>query len=393
MTLIDGITVFLLAGMTMVVGYLYLLALWGMLGRKDYPKLSRPYDFLILIPAHNEAQVIERTLASLSTLKKTGRVEIAVIADNCDDPTAEIARSQNVTVLERKHETERGKGYALEWAIAQFDLANFSAVAIIDADTTVESNMLESMACALETGAGAVQLFYEFTPDSDAPLAHLQNIASVAENIFFYRGRSVLRLPILLRGTGMAIRSEVLQTHPWNSHSVTEDVDYAVGLLKEGVKIDFFSDSRILSAATSTYEQSYTQKERWASGTFNLITDNMWPLIGTGLARLRFDLLELAFSLLLLSRPTLIFASGLLLLPAIFSSATIRPYLLAWPLVLILLLIVYLCSGVFFVRDKKAGLKALMHAPFFGVWLLVVQARAFARRRKLGWTRTKRSAS
>jgi glycosyltransferase involved in cell wall biosynthesis len=61
----------------------------------DFPTAS------IIIPAHNEASVIDRTLAPLAPLAASGRLEVLVVCNGCDDDTAERARAYpGVRVLE-----------------------------------------------------------------------------------------------------------------------------------------------------------------------------------------------------------------------------------------------------------------------------------------------------
>lgn len=390
MNIVDWITIIVLIAPSLAVAHLYVLGIFGILGRRRRAELTRDYRFLVLIPAHNEAEGIGRTLDSVANLERVGNLEVAVVADNCTDNTAEVAFQHGATVIERHDETNRGKGYALAYGIAQYDLDNLDGVAIIDADTIVAPNLLKEMARSFALGYGAVQVSNEFFIEKDTPLARLQEMANMVENVLFYYGRAVLRLGILLRGTGMGIRADVLNAHPWDSHSVTEDVDYAVNLLKAGVRIDFTRTTVVRSAATSSYEQSYSQKERWASGTFSLILGKLPGLIGTGLVRGRFELLELAFSLLILSRPTLIFVSLIPLVLSFFCSPDVRLAFLVWSIVIMLSLVVYILFGVFLVKDKRAAARALLHIPVFGIWLFVVQVKAFLKRKGIAWTRTER---
>ena len=55
----------------------------------------------VIIPAHNEASVIARTLAPLAPLAAAGELEVIVACNGCTDDTAAIARGfEGVTVLE-----------------------------------------------------------------------------------------------------------------------------------------------------------------------------------------------------------------------------------------------------------------------------------------------------
>ena len=158
MNIIDYIDLLLLTSLTVAVLYLFFLAFFGIIRRKKKPGVAKDYRFLILIPAHNEETVISMTLDSLKGMEQTEKADIAVIADNCDDRTAEMARAHGARVLERNDPQNRGKGFALEWAIGQHNLNHYDVVVVVDADTKVESNMLPALAAEFDRGVGAVQL-------------------------------------------------------------------------------------------------------------------------------------------------------------------------------------------------------------------------------------------
>jgi len=372
------------------VGYLYFLALVGMSATKKKLSGRSAMNFLILIPAYNESKGIIDTLKSLKRLKKTDRTRIVVVADNCNDDTASIVRDQGVEVLERNDLQRRGKGYALEWAMSQYDLDDFDAVVIIDADTIVEENMLEIMAGLFSDGADAVQLCYLTDARKSRSVAYIQYIASLTENYLYYGPRQKLGLAILLRGTGMAVRSEVLKKYPWDSHSVTEDVDYALKLIRADHRIDFSLSSRVTAGSTESFGQSYSQKKRWISGTVSLILDNFVPLIKEGFAGGNFRLIELAFSLLLLSRPTLIYFAVMMIVISQLGLQTFQDILLIANLSLSAALVVYIFLGIFYCENKIRALLTIPLIPVYGIWYLFVQLGALINFRRAAWVRTKR---
>ena len=327
----------LLVMLSLAVSYLYILALFGLLDRRRRPQPSDNWRTLILIPAHNEEDGIDTSLNALERLEPFGAHEIVVVADNCSDNTAEVVRERGESVLERIDLSNRGKGYALQWAVDKLDVGSFDVVVVIDADTRVEPNMLRAVAASLQYGAGAVQLCNELSVERHTPLAHLQHMANAVENHLFWGGRAKLRLPILLRGTGMAIAAHLLETHPFSGEALAEDTDYSIDLLRNGVWIDFSTDSTVRSAAASSYSQALSQKDRWASGTFQSMRERWWPLVKTGLGRGRGSLRELAWAFLLLSRPFLIYLTVLTMIPAIFADPAMRLWYLGWAAALAML--------------------------------------------------------
>jgi len=374
--------------------YLYLLAAVGFLFRQQSRIVSRRLRFLILVPAHNESTGIIPTLESLTRMETDHDYRTVVIADNCTDDTAEVsrqvsARQTGVSILERNDPERRGKGHALQWAVERIDLGEYDAVAVVDADTVVAPSLLDAMAGSLEHGADAVQVTYQFMPSGESSMAQLQYLASLVENHLFHKPRALLGLPGLLRGSGMAVRSDVLAQHPWDSHSITEDVDFAIKLLRAGHRVEFTATSGVFSAATTDHDQARTQKSRWASGSFAVIVDHFLPLIRAGLNG-RPVLIELAFSLLLLSRPLLIYTAGMLALLGIVVSGSFGWTLVGVSALIMAMLIVYLLLGILLAADRKRALSAVAHVPAYGLWFLTVQLKSLFGRRRTDWQRTDR---
>ncbi|MEO8973079.1 MAG: glycosyltransferase family 2 protein, partial [Ktedonobacteraceae bacterium] len=122
-------------------------------------------DFAVLVPAHDEEIVIGTLLNSLSTLNYLpGRYTVYVVADNCGDGTAALARQYDcehnrVQVYERVDLEQRGKGYALNWLLQKLDedKHQYDACIILDADSVVEPDFLLSMNRELLRGGQALQ--------------------------------------------------------------------------------------------------------------------------------------------------------------------------------------------------------------------------------------------
>ena len=143
---------------TLFVSYLLLLTLAAWRAPKHTPlplANKKLHHFLILIPAHNEEKLLPRLLVNLHTLEyPQSHYSVHVIADNCTDKTAELARQHDAIVHERWNTEQKGKGYALQWVLEklwQKDVAH-DAIVILDADTIVSSNFLEVMNARLNNG-------------------------------------------------------------------------------------------------------------------------------------------------------------------------------------------------------------------------------------------------
>ena len=112
------------------------------------------HRYLLLIPAHNEETIIARNLASLRKIDyDRAKFETYVIADNCADTTALIARQYGAKVLVRYDETRKGKGFAIEWALKVLDIDPFDAVVIADADNIIDPGFFRGLDEVLNAGS------------------------------------------------------------------------------------------------------------------------------------------------------------------------------------------------------------------------------------------------
>src|SRR5438874_2237666 len=103
----------------------------------------------MLIPAHNEITVLSTLLESLAALEyPRDHFDVYVVADNCTDTTAELARTAGwVQVYERFDQSKRGKGFALNWLMQKLneDRLIYDAYIVLDADSVVYPNFLDEM--------------------------------------------------------------------------------------------------------------------------------------------------------------------------------------------------------------------------------------------------------
>lgn len=142
-TAIQAVLLFIIGFFVLYLAMLTVLALTQK-EKTSFPA-SRTRKFAVVVPAHNEALVIESTLKSLLSLDyPEDRFEIVVVADNCNDETAALAAVPGVTVYERNDPHLCGKGYALRWCFDRLlnQQRGYEAVVVIDADSTVSNNFL-----------------------------------------------------------------------------------------------------------------------------------------------------------------------------------------------------------------------------------------------------------
>jgi len=241
--------------------------------------------FTLLVPAHDEEGTILPTLRSLLALDyPRDRFRVVVIADNCTDSTAEVARAAGATVLERHEKEKRGKGYALAWAIPQLN-ADADAVVIVDADCRVSVSLLRSLEARFAEGASVVQVRYCVGNPEDSPTAALRFAAFALMNTVRPLGKAALGLSSGLFGTGMAFRTDVLRRIPWQSSSLLEDGEQHLRLVAAGEVVVFAPEATVDSAMPTTPAGARDQQLRWEGGRLQLVRDWTPRLLRQGLAR------------------------------------------------------------------------------------------------------------
>jgi cellulose synthase/poly-beta-1,6-N-acetylglucosamine synthase-like glycosyltransferase len=250
---------------------------------------------IVLVPAHNEAELIGRTVASLrAQAYHSDRYRIAVIADNCTDETAAVARSAGAEVMVRNVPAIRGKGHALRWAMDRILAAAEppDAVVVVDADSIADPDFLRELAGPFAAGYEVVQANDLLLVQPGVGRAALDAAALQLRNGVRLAGRAALGLPAILCGNGMLLSSAVLRRYPWSAFTATEDGEYSLSLRAAGVRVGFAQRARIYAEPTSNEAGATTQGMRWEAGRFYLmrrwlprtvaaiVVERRWDLVG-----------------------------------------------------------------------------------------------------------------
>ena len=219
--------------------------------------------FLVLIPAHNEEQVIGRCLEAVEADRRP-RDFVTVVADRCTDSTARIARSFGASVLERSAGEKPGRAQARQAGLEHARPLDWDAVLMLDADSIIEPGFLDACEAALASGAPAVQARSE---SSIGPrlTSQLSLVAFALQGITIPRGRDRLGLSVRLRGTGMAIRRDVALGHRFVAPA-SEDLYFTLDLLLDGIRCRHVEAARLRSDAAGSWNSFGGQKVRYEAG-------------------------------------------------------------------------------------------------------------------------------
>jgi 1,2-diacylglycerol 3-beta-glucosyltransferase len=378
-------------GIPPVISCAYLLALTLLSQRpKSMVPSSRTLKFDVVVPAHNEAGVIERTISSLRKIDwPPDRYRILVIADNCTDSTAALAQSAGADVLERHDTTLRGKGYALAFAFrSSRERAWANAVVIIDADAEVSANLLVAFAARIEQGAHAVQAHYGILNPMASWRTRLITIAKAAFHIVRSRARERLGLSCGIRGNGWCVTHELLTQVPYQAYSLTEDLEFGIDIGLAGYRVAYADEAHSDAEMVTNEKVASTQRRRWEGGRFQLIKSRTIPLFAAAFRRADMVCLDLALDLIVLPL-SYVTLNVLLLMACALLAAYWHLADFGWIWVSLACaggLLAYVLRGWQLSGIGARGLLDLARAPVFLMWKVVLMLRP----RSEGWVRTDR---
>ncbi|MFP5221206.1 MAG: glycosyltransferase family 2 protein [Acidobacteriota bacterium] len=376
-----------LGSLTLFVLAVLHLAKWPKL-QKNSPA-SSGLRFAVVVPAHNEQQCLGDTLAAIATMDYPAELfQTVVVADNCDDATAQVARNAGVRVMERRDTLLRGKGYALRLAFDAVLAEPFDAVVVIDADTRPMANLLKEFAAALSNGREVVQCRYGADNPDASSLSWLLVLGNVLENDFYHEPRARLGLPTILRGNGMCFAAQVLRENPWQAYSITEDTEYGILLLERGIEVAYLPATGVTTRLPETFEQLKTQRERWAAGNAAIARTRVPGLISRAVKTGDWRLADAAWSLLVSSKPQLI---GCAFLASLIALIMQQGAFVAWGAGVLTLHGILLALGVRAMKSLDSSLSALLHLPGVLWFLTRTLAKGCLSRTQKAWMRTGRS--
>lgn len=263
---------------------------------EEAPLGERP-PVAVLIPAHNEAWGIGDTLASLRTQLRPGD-EVVVVADNCTDETAAMARRDGATVLERVNPGQRGKSYALDAGVRWLAerVRPPGIVIILDADTMAGPGAIEELAWRAHYHQQPVQGAYTMRPSGAQVSSAMAAFAFTVRNVVRPQGLKRLGLPCLLNGSGMAFPWPILSRAALASGQLAEDRWLAVDLALAG-HCTRYSRAAVTGAFPTAAAAVQTQRERWEHGHLETMLRQTPRLLLAALRQRRPVLLALALEL------------------------------------------------------------------------------------------------
>ena len=367
------------------------LAWAAVAGRRQAPPAKGALPrLLFLVPAHDESLLIEACVRSLLEQHYPAeRRTVVVIADNCTDATAELARASGAACLERTDLEQRGKPRAIAWALERLQVASYDAVVIIDADTVVDPGFAGALADAAPLADKAIQAFYDVSNPDENALTRMSTVFGVARYRFAFPLKQATGLNVPLGGNGMCIGTNVLARHGWNAFSICEDWEMYALLTTAGVPIEVAPRARLFAQEARSLDQSASQRKRWAAGKLTVV----WRLGGALLAapalgvRARID----ALAELTAPGPAVHLGLVLLLAPLCLFAPIPGGTLLAIGLLASLVRhVAYTAAAIAIDPNPGRVAASFLYLPFYTAWRLFIQLTALSMLGDKPWVRTVR---
>jgi len=260
--------------------------------------LARQSRIAVLVPAHNEEAVISSTLSSIVTQLTKDDV-LLVVADNCTDNTASLARSSDAKVIERKDINRRGKGYALDFGL-QFLADNNppEIIIIIDADCQLSSDCIDILAEQAKVENRPVQALYLMNaPENKSITQAIAEFAWVVKNHVRPLGLKRLGLPCQLMGTGMAFPWRLLRQADLANGNMVEDMKLGIDLAVQGFSPLFCPGAVVSSEFPVSSAITNEQRKRWEHGHLSTIFAETPRLLKAAVKQRDISLLLMALDL------------------------------------------------------------------------------------------------
>jgi cellulose synthase/poly-beta-1,6-N-acetylglucosamine synthase-like glycosyltransferase len=286
MTLYTYIFLLLQIFLFAISSYWFIISFFGLSKKITRPSVREPQKrFLILVPAHNEEKVIGNLVENLLKLDYPKQLyKIYVIADNCTDKTAKIAKDLGANVIEHTSlpGEKKGKPYAIKYFLDNIGdqlTCDFDAIAFFDADNLVTLNYLSEMNNHLLNGEKLIQCYLDTKNPND-------NFITLGyATSYFYMNRSWqlakyrLGLGNAIGGTGFCVDTQVIKDVGWTANSLTEDLEFTMQCLLKGVCATWCHYARVYDEKPEGFRASCVQRLRWARGHWDVYFRYFWRLI------------------------------------------------------------------------------------------------------------------
>ncbi len=261
---------------TLCYAYQFFYIFIGLLKKPQKFVAKAQHRFAVVVSARNESSVIGNLINSIKSQNYPSElVDVFVIADNCTDNTAEVARNAGAIVYERFNKQQVGKGYALDWMfkIIQSDHAdkNYEGYIIFDADNILDPNYIKEMNKVFDNGYRIITSYRNSKNYDTNWITAGYSLWFLREARYLNNARMQLGTSCAISGTGFLVSAEVIRENGgWIHHLLTEDIEFTTDSIIKGEQIGYCANAVLYDEQPTLFSQSYTQRLRWAKGFYQV---------------------------------------------------------------------------------------------------------------------------
>jgi len=348
---------------------------------KEKPLLTnKTHKFMALIPAHNEERVIKYLIESLKEQNYPKECfDIYVVADNCTDNTAEIARNAGAIVYERTDPEKKTKGYAMQWFLAKMQEQNvdYDALCVFDADNIVDKEFMKAMNKKLCQGEEVVQGYRDIKNPDDTWITAGYALFYWTQHRFYHLARYNIGLSPLLNGTGFMVKYDLIKNEGWNTKTLTEDIEFSLINIAKGRALGWSTEAKVYDEQPLGFKQSWSQRTRWSVGHLQCMKYYLKDL-AAGVVRNK-KVMNVDGLIYLMGMPVLVVTLAILLINILIyigEGMTFIGLILSFLKYLVMTLLIPPISAILTLlvdrRPIKPMVKGILCYPLFlGSWILI----------------------
>ena len=254
-------------------------------GARKY-KTKKMCKYAILIPGRNEEKVIPHLIASIKGQSYPEELlDIFVIADNCTDKTAEVAREAGAYhVIERFDKEKIGKGYALDYALnlikKEFPDNQYDGYFVFDADNLLDENFISEMNKMFSNGHRIITSYRNTKNYGTSWVSAGGSLWYLRESRFLNHPRTIMNTSCAISGTGFLVHHEVLdRIGGWKFFLLTEDLEFSLQQVLEGETIAYCNNAVLYDEQPVLFSQSWRQRMRWTKGSMQLTRKYFFKMV------------------------------------------------------------------------------------------------------------------
>lgn len=254
----------------------------GAFRTRVFPPAKKLHHYAVVVAARNEEKVIGNLLDSIHRQDYPAElVTVFVVADNCTDRTASIAREKGAVCYERFDAEHRTKGYALQFLFEQirrdYGIERFEGYIIFDADNLLKPDYISRMNEAFDAGERVITSYRNTKNFSENWISAAWGLHWIRTIRIEHRARSLFHMATRIQGTGLLVGRELLK-NGWNYTCLTEDRELSADAVIDGYAVSYCNAAEFYDEQPTSLRIAMRQRNRWSKGHLQVLKKSGWKL-------------------------------------------------------------------------------------------------------------------